>query len=472
MPHEIEANWDQMHMLPPCIEDWIGPDHAARFIREFVDELDLKSLGFCCASNNLNGRPSYAVKLLLRVWLYGYFEKVHSTRQLEKACRERMGFIWLCGMHCPDHNSLWRFWNSNRKALRKLFTKSVHVAIRLKMVGFITQAIDGTKIQALSASRGCYDKESLERLFQKLNERINELEELLENPQKDARLVQSNLPTELSNKSALRERVKEALSEVEQGKARHIHPNDRESRRMGVDGRNRFAYNAQAVVDAKEQVLVGIEVVNDPNDKAQLNAMIKQADKSSGHECKSTLADAGYASGSELEQARINDKDIVMPLPAQSQNRNNNPYHASCFKYDEKNDEVICPEHQRIAFQRVRIKDGKSVRVYRNASVCKSCPARSKCTKDRHGRTIEIAPWHKCVQEHRQKMQRNDIKELYDKRAAIVEPVFGWIKHNAGLRRWSFHGLDKVRTQWAIACCACNLRKIYKHCHQSSPMAS
>lgn len=99
MPQEIEAEWDQVHMLPACVEDWIGEEHAARFIREFVDGLDLVELGFGVSNGGREGRPRYATKLMLRVWLYGYFEKVRSTRQLEKACRERMGFVWLCGAH-------------------------------------------------------------------------------------------------------------------------------------------------------------------------------------------------------------------------------------------------------------------------------------------------------------------------------------------------------------------------------------
>ena len=133
MPHEIEADWDQVHMLPACIEDWISADHPARFIREFVEELDLVKLGFPVSSGGTQGRPRYSTKLLLRVWLYGYYEKVHSTRLLEKACAERMGFVWLCGMHRPDHNSLWRFWTQNRAGLSALFRQSVRVAMNLKM---------------------------------------------------------------------------------------------------------------------------------------------------------------------------------------------------------------------------------------------------------------------------------------------------------------------------------------------------
>lgn len=152
MSHEIEADWNQVQMLPACVEDWISAEHPARFIREFVDELDLVELGFSISSGGTEGRPGYSTKLLLRAWLYGYYEKVRSSRQLEHACSERMGFVCLCGTHRPDHNTLWRFWNANRQSLSGLFKQSVRVAVDLNMAGFVTQAVDGTKIQSCSGN--------------------------------------------------------------------------------------------------------------------------------------------------------------------------------------------------------------------------------------------------------------------------------------------------------------------------------
>ena len=397
MPHEIEADWDQVHLLPACVEDWIGGDHAARFIREFVDGLDLLELGFSVSSGGTEGRPRYSTKLLLRVWLYGYFEKVRSTRQLEKACTERMGFVWLCGTHRPDHNSLWRFWNQNRSSLRALFQQSVRVAMKLDMVGFVTQAIDGTRIQSCSGTRSSCDEASLQRQLGRLDERIAELESELE--QAAEKGADTSLPKQLHQKSALRERVREALTEVRQGSAKHIHPNERDARRMGVDGRNRFGYNAQAAVDAKEQIIVAAEVVNEPNDKAQLKPMIERAAETTGQNSEQTLADGGYSSARQI--ARTEDQNVIMPLPSTSKNKEPHPYHASRFEYDSQNDEVICPQGRRIPFQRERSKGNTTVRVYRSAKTCKGCPVRSHCTKDRHGRTIDITPWHEAYQRHR-----------------------------------------------------------------------
>ena len=458
MPHEIEADWDQVHMLPACIEDWIGDDHAARFIREFVDSVDLAELGFSLSSGGTQGRPSYSTKLMLRVWLYGYFEKVRSTRQLEKACTERMGFVWLCGAHRPDHNSLWRFWNQNRSALSALFKHSVRVAMRLNMVGFVTQAIDGTKIQSCSSTRRSCDEASLQRQLGRLDKRIEELEDEL--ARSEATETDTSLPKQLRQQSALRERVREALSEVKDGAARHLHPNEPDARRMGVDGRNRFAYNAQAAVDAKEQIIVAAEAVNEPNDKAQLGPMIDQAAQTTGQRSEQTLADGGYSSGGQIEQTE--DSNVIMPLPSGSQNPEDKPYHASRFRYDREADVVICPQGRSIPFQRERERSGALVRVYRSAQTCKDCPVRSQCTKDRHGRTIDIASWYDAHERHRVKMSTAEAQKAYALRAPTVEPVFGWIKSNDGLRRWSFRGLAKVQVQWKMLCTSQNLRAIFR----------
>jgi len=147
MSNEIKADYVQEFILPPSIEDWVPEDHPVRFIREFVDSMDLEAMGFRERESE-EGRPNYSNDMLLKIWLYGYFERIYSTRGLEKACKIQIPLIWLTGMHYPDHNTLWRFFRNNRKVIKKVFAHSVRVALKGDLVGLVLQAVDGTKIVA------------------------------------------------------------------------------------------------------------------------------------------------------------------------------------------------------------------------------------------------------------------------------------------------------------------------------------
>ncbi|MGF1657558.1 MAG: IS1182 family transposase [Verrucomicrobiales bacterium] len=475
MSRIIEVDYAEQYILPPSLEDWVRADHPARFIRDFCSGLDLSKLKVEQPSQGDHGRPCYGPELLLRVWLYGYYEKVRSCRKLEAACRERVGFIWLCGNQAPDHNTLWRFWNKNRKALRAIFKKTVFVAMEVGLVGLVLQAVDGTKIAASCSGRGVYDRESLQKLLAKLDEVIAELESNMEQePQTSGQdLGQDNNLSQMENATRMREKVLEALARVEAGEAKHLHPLEPEARRMQSDGRNRFSYNAQAVVDHKERIIVAAEVVNDPADHVLLNGMIEQTEENTGSRNATTLADGGYAGGRELEKAKQAGREIVAPVPPGCKNPEDKQYHASKFTYKPQEDVVVCPQGRKLPFQRERTrKNGDVIRVYRSAQVCKGCPAFGLCTRDRHGRSIDVAPWRELLIEHGQKMKEPMAKALYGMRGEIVEPVFGWIKQQMGFRRWTVQGLDKVNAQWALLCAACNLKAIYRHWAASPRLSS
>ena len=131
-------------MFPPSLEDLLGKEHPARFIREMVDALKLEELGFRRRVAE-EGRPNYASDLLLKVWLYGYFHKIRATRGLERACMDQIGLLWLTGLQTPDHNTLWRFWRDNRTAIRKVLKAALEVAAKAELMGLVLHAVDGTE---------------------------------------------------------------------------------------------------------------------------------------------------------------------------------------------------------------------------------------------------------------------------------------------------------------------------------------
>jgi len=235
-----------------------------------------------------------------------------------------------------------------------------------------------------------------------------------------------------------------------------------------------FGYNAQAVVDEDNQIIVAADAVNEPNDTQQLTPMLDQAKENlepyreeratEGEELPqpTSLADAGYPTAKQIGAAEAHGHEVLMPEHPSSAADDTKPYHASKFEYDPVKDVVKCPEGKELPFQRNRLKRSIPLRVYRSAEACKNCPVFGKCTKDRHGRTIDITPWHDSVIRHREKMAKDESKEELKKRAGIVEPVFGQIKSNGEFWRWTFKGLEKVKTQWAMLCTGWNLQVMYK----------
>lgn len=469
----LAADYDQIHLLPPSVEDWVGPEHPARFVREFVGALDLKALGLDTLRRD-EGGVSYEPALLLSVWLYGYLRRVRSTRAVERACREELGFVWLSGNHRPDHNALWRFWDAHREGLRALFRQSVKVAFQLDLLGLAVQALDGTKIMAACRGRGGFDQKDLEELLAQLDTELTERE--AEIARAGAAAAAAGLPVELHRRQTLRTKVRDALERVRSGQTKHAHPLEPDAARMECDGRNRFGYNAQALVDAKAQVIVASDLTNAPTDSAQLTPMLAQATalraEIGAQAHPATLADGGYASGAQLAAAVAAGHEVLTPLPSASQD-DSNPYHSAHFRHDPQRRIVVCPQDRELPLLRMREHRGHRIEVYRSAKVCKDCPVRSLCTASRHGRSIDIGPGHAHLEALRARWKKPGTAEYYELRAATVEPVFAQVKQQMGFRRWTVRSLEKVRVQWAMLCTTWNLQVIYRHWRDanSSPSA-
>ena len=374
------VDYNQVYLLPPSIEEWIGEDHPARFIREFTEQEKVEEMEFESKLSE-EGGVCYDPVVLLRVFLYGYLKKVRSFRKLEQACREDIGFIWLVGNEGPDHNTLWRFYQEQKKFIGKIFKRTVRLAVEMELVGMVLQAVDGTKIQGACSGRKGYDRAYLEKLLEALDESVQQQEQVLEGSQKTEDVSGGmKLPEDLKGREILREKVKAALKEMNDKELKHVHPQDIDARRMECDGNNRFSYNAQIVVDEKNQLIVAQEVTNQAHEQGLITPMIQKATENTGAKVQ-TLADGGYASSQDFAKAKEAGFDMITPLPS-SWRYHIHDYHASKFNYDSEGDVVICPQGKELKFQRTRLKEGHWVKVYRNPSVCKNCPVQNLCTKN------------------------------------------------------------------------------------------
>lgn len=463
MSREIRADYNQKWIFPPSLEDLLEKDHPVRFIREFVDALDLKALGFRMRKSE-EGRPNYAADLLLKVWLYGYLERIRSSRKLEKACRQHLALMWLTGMNSPDHNSLWRFWRDNRKALKKVFRQTVRVAMEAGLVDMVLNAVDGTKIAAQSSTDKAWIRKQLEKRLVKLDAWLDRAMAEVEKAEKEES-GEYRLPEELAEKQKLRQKIQESLTQLEAEERSSMHPNEPDARMMKNHEGTRLAYNAQAVVDGKAGVIVASEVTTDENDERQLVPMLEKVQEEVGAVAEETVADGGYCTGEQLDAAEKAEFSVLVNLTGiEKAEEEGGPYHSSKFQYDSESDCYICPMGQKLEFRHTRKHKDKryETRVYRCGNA-KQCPVRWQCSKEKRGRAIERSPYSKAILRQKEKQRDKAKTDLLRRRKTVVEPAFARVKHLLEFRRWSMRGLEKVEAQWGFVCAVVNLGRIYPH---------
>jgi transposase len=461
MSYEIEANYKEQWLFPPSLEDLVPAGHPARLVREFVEAIDLQKLGFRSRAVDL-GRPNYSASLLTKVFLYGYMNRIRSCRALERACMNEMGLLWLTGMNYPDHTTLWRFWNDNRAAIRKLFKQLLQIALSANLIGMVLHAVDGTKVLSQASESQGWHRAGLQKKLKKLDRAIEEILKQTEQAGPD-NSVENQLPADLQQRQQLRELIQGQLKQLDQKQRDHLQPKDEDARVMKTGSRNDFAYNAQAVVDQQSKLIVASDVVSDESDNAQLVPMIEQVQENVGRAAEETLGDGGYFATVELAAAEGKKFSVLVNLPESVTGTPNQPYHASRFVYDSIKDHCVCPRGVALPFDSTRPRDKARpyvVRVYRCPSY-ETCPVRWQCSASKTGRTVQIHPNHDALVRQREKLRDPAMRAMLKQRGAIVEAVFGWAKEGMGFRRWTVRGRDKVTTQWSLLCTAMNLRRLH-----------
>jgi len=450
MVKEINADYSQQFLLPPSLEDWVCSDHPVRFIRLFVESLNLNELGFKERESE-EGRPNYSNELLLKIWMYGYFCKIKSSRELERACRNEMPLIWLSGMNYPDHNTLWRFFRNNRSSIKGVFKQTVHLAVKSDMVGFALQAVDGTKILADASRQRSFHKSDIKRLLSCLDELLEErLSSIEKREELESNLPEFRLPEDLQDRRKLQALIDEGLRDFSVDEKLNL----------------KFCYNAQGIVDEKEQVIVGSRVSQEGTDHHHLTDMIDEVKENTGEISEETVADAGYFSGEELQKSEDKGHSVlvnILPTVGKHPSDKTGEFSKDKFRYDSTNDQYICPLGKALLYQRTAQKKRRryKVRIYRCTSF-RECPNRNDCSMSSGGRVIERSPYEGAIKKQRLKQKQPMNKEILLKRKRIVEPVFGWIKHNLGFRRWSYRGLESTNAQWNMVCATINLKKLYR----------
>jgi len=455
---ELRPDYAQLLLLPPSIDDWVPKDHPVRAMRDLVDALDLTQLGLKPFAAGDVGRPHYAPDLLLKVWLFGWMERIRSSRALERACMRDLAFVWLTGNLHPDHNTLWRFFRDNKEAFRKLFKLVVKFAVKAELVGFALHALDGTKVASASSMDTAQHRKVLEERLKKLDSIVNESIAATEAAEK---LEQGSyaLPESMRDAEARKAKVASLLAELDEAGTNHRHRKDPSARVMRSRRGRILGFNAQAVADETSDLILAADVCGDETDHAQLVPMLDQVRDNAGANAEQSVADAGYWSGAQIAEAEK--RHLPVLVSEQPESSAKGEFSKSNFTYDAERNVYICPRGETLKHEGTwSPTTGReyATMLYRCRNT--ECPVRSDCTKDKKGRSIKRTEHADALERNAERLRDPGLRELLRRRKSIIEHIFALVKTRDGFSRFTLRGLEGARAQWALVCTAINVRKL------------
>jgi transposase len=457
------ADRGQSTLLPECLDDFIDESNPVRVIDAFVDALDLAEMGFGGAEPSATGRPSYHPSIHLKLYIYGYLNRVQSSRRLEREAARNVEVMWLLGRLTPDHKTIADFRKDNGPAIRKVCAWFVELCREMGLLTKASVAIDGSKFKAVNNRDKNFTRGKVDRRRAQLEESI-------------ARYL-SQLDTadlqEPSETLALKtERLKEKLAKLDQEMAKlaaiekrmlaspnqQISLTDPDSRSMATSGRGSgvVGYNVQVAVDTEHHLIVTHEVTNVGNDTSHLARMGKQTQAVLKTDALEVIADRGYFDGEEILACEQADITVTLPKPLRSGAKAQGRFGKQDFVYLPEQDVYRCPADERLIYRYTREQDGKNLRYYWT-SACSKCPLKTRCTT---GPERRVARWeHEHVVEAVQRRLDEHPEKMRQRRETVEHP-FATLKERMGATHFLMKTLPKVATEMALSVLAYNLTRV------------
>jgi transposase len=457
------AERDQGTLFPEHLEDWVGEDNPIRVIDVFVDDLDLRGLGFDRAAPEATGRPGYHPAMLLKLYVYGYLNRVQSSRRLEREAGRNVEVMWLTGRLAPDHKTIADFRKDNSQAIRKVCARFVELCRQIGLLATASVAIDGSKFKAVNNRDRNFTAAKMERRMAQIETSVARyLDQLDTADRQEPSEALALKVTRLTEKIAkLREEMKrlEALEARRQAAPDgQISLSDPDARSMATSGRGSgvVGYNVQAAVETEHHLIVAHEVINIGNDRGQLAEMSMRAREALGTGNLDVVADRGYFDSEEVlacDQAGI---AVTLPKPMTSGVTARGRFGKQDFRYLADQDVYICPAAERLTYRFTSEEKGLRQRRYWTTA-CQACPIRGRCTT---GRERRITRWeHEEVLDAVQRRLDENPQAMRQRRETVEHP-FGTIKARMGATHFLMRRLKNVRTEMALSVLAYNLTRV------------
>jgi transposase len=452
----------QVTLLPECLDDFVAVENAVRVVDAFVSELDLGKLGFAGVKPAETGRPSYHPAVMLSIYIYGYLNRVQSSRRLERECQRNVELMWLTGRLAPDFKTIADFRRDNGPGIRNVCSQFVVVCRKLKLLSDGVVAVDGSKFKAVNNRDRNFTSHKLEQRMKQIQEGIDRYLQALDTAD---RTQSEDLPAktaQLKDKVAKLRRHMRTLRKVEkelqQQPDKQLSLTDPDARSMATSGRGTgvVGYNVQAAVDTQHHLIVAHDVINVGHDRSALSSMAKKAQEALGRKGIGVLADRGYYKGQEIAECEKAGVNTCVPKPLTSGSKAEGRFGKMDFIYIAKADEYRCPAGQSLKRGSDVIEDGMRLQVYAKYG-CGDCPIKAQCTT---GTSRKIKRWeHEDVLDKmQQRLDRNP--QAMKIRRRTVEHVFGTLKHWMGSTHFLMKTLEHVPTKMSLHVLAYNLKRV------------
>lgn len=463
MPRFIEGqDRQQVTLLPECLDDFVAEDNPVRVVDAFVSERDLAALGFDGAEPAATGRPAYHPAVLLKVYLYGYLNRVQSSRRLERECQRNVELMWLTQRLAPDFKTIADFCRDNGQGIRNVCRRFVELCRDLKLFGQSLVAIDGSKFKAVNSRDRNFTAGKIDKRQQQIEESIHRYLVALDTADRtqpaefEAKTQRLKGKIELLRQQMrVLDEVRDQLREQPDGQLSMTDPDARSmattARASGIVG-----YNVQVAVDSEHHLVVAHEVTNRGHDRDALAPMAKVAREAMDRKRLRAIADRGYYSTPQIKACAEAGVAAILPKPTTSGARAAGRFDGLDFVYIAKDDEYLCPAGRRAIHGFTREKNGLQLRRYWS-SACPQCPMKTQCTPSAHKR---ISRWeHEDVLEAAQ-WRLDRMPEAMRVRRRTVEHVFGTFKHWMGHPHFLTRRLGGVGTEVSLTVLAYNLKRL------------
>ena len=457
------ADREQATLFPESLEDWVGEDKPVRVIDVYVDELDLAELGFAGVDPKTTGRPSYHPSVLLKLYIYGYLNAVHSSRRLEREAGRNVEVMWLMRRLAPDHKTIADFRKDNGPAIRKVCARFVELCRRLGLFAEASVAIDGSKFKAVNNRDRNFTEAKMKRRMAQIEESVARYLHQLESADRQERSKARAMKIDrLSEKIAKLQEEMQRLEALDKQRLaqpdNQISLTDTDARSMATSGRGSgvVGYNVQAAVDTTHHLIVAHEVTTSGSDRSQLAPMSKMTKAVLGVGKLDVVADRGYFTSEQILECVEADVTVTLPKPQTSNNKLRGRFVKSDFRYVASKDVYICPAGETLKFYYTNEEKRLTLRRYWT-NACASCAIKSKCTT---GAQRRITRWeHEHVLEDVQRRLDENPQAMRVRRETVEHP-FGTLKARMGATHFLMKRLKNVKTEMAFAVLAYNLTRV------------